>query len=165
MNFSKFTLAIVFIFSLAFISCEKQHIDVTDNTEKTIKSDVDVNPKEIINALCYDVKNVDPFRICTDNYSPVCACEVITFGNACNAEANGFKNYKPGTCVDNQCKNEEVRKFFYTADLYCNPEVAVCGCDGVTYRSWCRAISSGTMVWTIGPCGNPLRDVMQYINL
>lgn len=40
----------------------------------------------------------NPDCICTLEYNPVCGCNNVTYGNACQAECEGIKNYKSGAC-------------------------------------------------------------------
>jgi len=62
-------------FLLAFGSCnEKDELPGVDCVgEKT-------------NVACYDI------------YMPVCGCNGQTYGNACNAGADGVKKYTDGVC-------------------------------------------------------------------
>ena len=36
----------------------------------------------------------DPDRICTEEYKPVCACNDLVYGNACQAETEGNLKWK-----------------------------------------------------------------------
>ena len=35
---------------------------------------------------------------CPMIYDPVCGCNDVTYGNACEAECAGITSYKPGVC-------------------------------------------------------------------
>src|SRR5690349_14011472 len=47
---------------------------------------------------------VDPSRAtqsaCYTNYLPVCGCNGVTYGNACEANAAGVLHYESGECPD-----------------------------------------------------------------
>jgi hypothetical protein len=36
--------------------------------------------------------------ICTAVYQPVCGCDKVTYGNACEATCNGVTRYEKGVC-------------------------------------------------------------------
>jgi len=44
------------------------------------------------------VESINPDCICTLQYDPVCGCNNITYGNACQAECSGITDFKPGEC-------------------------------------------------------------------
>lgn len=97
-------------------------------------------------------------RVCPDVIDPVCACDVITFSNSCEADAMGFKNYVPGACYDKQnlnCRLETVAGQFRQSGVQCAAVYQpVCGCDGKTYGNYCYAVTNGVTAWTPGACGS-----------
>ncbi len=50
-------------------------------------------------SSCQGMKIAD--CICTMDYSPVCGCNNITYGNGCAAECDGVKDYTSGECTQN----------------------------------------------------------------
>jgi hypothetical protein len=52
--------------------------------------------KETIDAGC--IEKIDPSKVCTLQYEPVCGCNNKTYGNACLAAASGIGNYTKGEC-------------------------------------------------------------------
>jgi hypothetical protein len=53
-----------------------------------------VNQKE----ECIDPSKINEEAICTMEYAPVCGCNDITYGNACQAENAGLLSWTEGEC-------------------------------------------------------------------
>lgn len=114
---------------------------------------------------------------CDANYLPVCGCDDMTYGNACEAAMAGVSVAREGECggtgvacgarAGDTCADDEYCEF--PLELMCGaadgegvcrprPEVCedvyepVCGCDGVTYGNSCEAAAQGTGVTALGPC-------------
>lgn len=82
---------------------------------------------------------------------PVCGCDGKTYVNECLAKASGIKSFTPGIC--NGSDGCLAVKSPVLKDVCRNlPEAPVCGCDGVTYKNQCIAISAGVLKFTQGPC-------------
>ena len=47
---------------------------------------------------CIDENRINKDAICTMDYRPVCGCDEITYGNACQAENAGVTKYEQGEC-------------------------------------------------------------------
>ena len=43
-------------------------------------------------------EEINPACICTHQYEPVYGCNVVSYGNACEAERNGITVYTLGDC-------------------------------------------------------------------
>jgi len=61
------------------------------------------NPTAGSNSLpqkinCIDSSKINPQAICTRIYLPVCGCDSVTYGNACEAEASGVRWWRVGEC-------------------------------------------------------------------
>lgn len=117
---------------------------------------------------------------CPDIWAPVCGCDGVTYGNACDAHASGASVAQEGECATpgnicggdtlNTCGAGEFCNF--SIDAMCGwadavghcevvPEVCdqsyapVCGCDGVTYANECIANGAGTAIVAVGECIQP----------
>jgi hypothetical protein len=106
---------------------------------------------------------------CPDVYDPVCGCDGVTYGNACEAAAAGASVAHRGPCVPSGCTTNAdcpVGHYCAKAEGDCGGEGAcrprpeaclaiydpVCGCDGVTYGNACEAAAAGASVAHRGEC-------------
>ncbi len=112
-----------------------------------------------------------------DVFDPVCGCDEKTYGNACEAAANGVSILHPGRCggvpklcggiAGLVCDNPRDYCMFPngtcgTGDIEgeCVPRPhhcplifdPVCGCDGMTYGNRCKAGRAGVSVLHPGAC-------------
>lgn len=125
-------------------------------------------------------------EVCTDDWAPVCGCDDVSYGNACEAHAAGISVASEGECQDGSprtcggllgqtCPSGEYCAYPLEAMCgaadgqgTCEPipegcpeyEELVCGCDDATYGNPCMAAAAGTSVQLAGPCEEPpTRDV------
>jgi hypothetical protein len=134
-------------------ACQKPPLnEPPTSSNQLLKDGITINVGDVIDALCYNPLNVDVTRLCPANYDPVCACETITFGNGCTAEAYGFQNYKQGACLEQKCYSEPVKRALYYNTACPEEPDYVCGCNGVTHNNECDALRNGILVTTPGRC-------------
>lgn len=144
---SLFTLMII-----ALISCNRYE---TNEPSPSLEA----STKKALSLPCFDESKIDFTANCGDVYEPVCACNVITFENACQSEAAGFDVYTNGPCTEQvNCKSQLIDSFFDENWACTTATDPVCGCNGQTYRSWCEALMDGITVWSPGECYTPIKD-------
>jgi Kazal-type serine protease inhibitor domain len=56
----------------------------------------EIKLKEDLNKDC--VEKIDPNKVCTAQYDPVCGCNLKTYGNACAASAASIRVIYIGEC-------------------------------------------------------------------
>jgi cysteine-rich repeat protein len=102
-------------------------------------------------------------------FDPVCGCDGVTYGNACEAARNGVSVAHRGECTADCLDNGDCAAldFCSKATGMCDaagvcqvrptacPEIfdPVCGCDGSTYVNDCFAAADGVNVERRGGCG------------
>lgn len=111
---------------------------------------------------------------CTAQFDPVCGCDGLTHGNACEAANAGTSVVHSGACetacggrAGNTCSDDQFCKFELSAICgradaqgvcdtrpeICTQQVApVCGCDNQTYSNSCFAAVAGVGVLSEGAC-------------
>lgn len=73
---------------------------IIQNTTNSVPQEQ--NTKARLPKSCYDKELENRHKSCTEEYSPVCACDSKTYSNKCVAENEGLRHYDNGACSDNQ---------------------------------------------------------------
>lgn len=99
---------------------------------------------------CYNPQQVG-IGPCPLIYAPVCGCNGVTYGNACEAAYSGITVFVPGECGSvayPPCVNPML-----VNNNPCPPTYEpVCGCNGVSYANACYATREGVTSYTSGEC-------------
>jgi hypothetical protein len=116
-------------------------------------------------------------QACDAIFDPVCGCDDITYGNACEAAVAGVSVVHAGACdalacgglggetcaVGAYCRNPDGTCDVDDQGGTCEPIPQgcpdnvdpVCGCDGVTYFNACEAAAVGVSLDHLGACEGP----------
>ncbi len=101
-------------------------------------------------SICTDEELVVEEPTCGSAYEPVCACDGLTYQNACLAEqVGGQTSWTPGTCHEVCVEDTAVDMDIACFGIF----EPVCGCNGETYDNACIAeYKHGVLQWSPGPC-------------
>ena len=57
-----------------------------------------IDDKGVVSITGDCVEKIDPDKVCTEQYDPVCGCNLKTYGNACIASISGIRVLYMGEC-------------------------------------------------------------------
>ena len=64
----------------------------------------DINDKQTTDCIDYEAINESSF--CTEEYMPVCGCNMVTYSNECKATKAGIQSFTKGACSSVEVEKE-----------------------------------------------------------
>ncbi len=78
----KISTILAFVFAISLVSCTKEQLAITDENMACLQ-----DPP----GWCSTVR-------CTPDGKPVCGCNKVTYGSACEAQCSGVRSFTYGAC-------------------------------------------------------------------
>ena len=94
--FSTASIVALVVLALGLSACGQERAPIAQTAVSTDNALEKPPVAEVVE--CIDVSKIDPKRMCTMDYTPVCGCDGKTHSNACRAASMGLTSWTKGEC-------------------------------------------------------------------